>query len=57
MLGTFISVLKAEREAKQRAVEQMDAGRPSGVDPVKSRFRQQIAELDRIVERLEARRR
>ena len=57
MLGTFISVLKAEREAMKRAVEQMDAGRSAAAESAKARFRQEIADLEKMVARIEARRR
>jgi hypothetical protein len=56
MLGTFLSVLKEERAAKQKAIEQLGAGRSGAPDNLMARFRAQIAELDAEIARVEARR-
>jgi hypothetical protein len=57
MLGTFLSVLKEERAAKQKAIEQLDAGRPGASEGLVARFRAQLAELDAEIARVEASRR
>lgn len=56
MLGTFLSILKEERAAKQKAIEQLNAGRPGGSERLMERFRNQLAELDETIARVEARR-
>ncbi len=49
MLETFLSVLKAERAEKMLAAERLDG------DALRARFRDQIADLDAEIARVEAR--
>lgn len=56
MLGTFLSVLKEERAAKEKAIEQLGlgAGRSGATEGLAARFRAQLAELDAEIARVEA---
>jgi hypothetical protein len=55
MLGAYLSILKQERAEKQRAIELMEGGAERSSEGVVARFRQQLAELDALVARVEAR--